>query len=87
MVALPLHLPTAAWGGHMGHFLLSMLILSGSTPLGNDTDWDPNPRTRAHPNGLAQRCATVLTCANQVDSNDKVSAAPVDVVLADARHT
>ena len=52
-----------------------------------DTYWDPiNPRTRAHPNGLAQRCATVLTCANQVDSNDKVSAAPVDVVLADAAY-
>ena len=34
MVADPLYLPTATWGGHMGHFLLSMLILSGSTPLG-----------------------------------------------------
>ena len=35
MVALPLHLLTATHGGHMGHFLLSMLTLSGSTPLGN----------------------------------------------------
>ena len=35
MLASHLHLPTAAWGGHMGHFLLSMLILSSSTPLGN----------------------------------------------------
>ena len=35
MLALPLRLPTAPYGGHMGHFLLSMLMLSGSTPLGN----------------------------------------------------
>ena len=35
MLASHLHLPTAAWGGHMGHFLLSVLILSSSTPLGN----------------------------------------------------
>ena len=35
MVAGPLHLPTATWGGHMGQFLLSVLILSSSTPLGN----------------------------------------------------
>ena len=35
MVSGPLHLPTATWGGHMGQFLLSVLILSSSTPLGN----------------------------------------------------
>ena len=35
MVALPLRLPTASYGGHMGHFLLSMLMLSGSAPFGN----------------------------------------------------
>ena len=35
MLASHLHLPTAAWGGRMGHFLLSVLILSSSTPLGN----------------------------------------------------
>ena len=35
-------LPTATWGGHMGHFLLSVLILTSSTPLGNtarSTTW------------------------------------------------
>ena len=36
MLASHLHLPTAAWGGHMGHFLLSVLILTSSTPLGNN---------------------------------------------------
>ena len=35
MLALPLRLPTASYGGHMGHFLLSMLMLSGSAPFGN----------------------------------------------------
>ena len=35
MVALPLRLPTASYGGHMGHFLLSMLTLSGLSPFGN----------------------------------------------------
>ena len=35
MVAGLLHLPTATWGGHMGRYLLSMLVLSGSTPFGN----------------------------------------------------
>ena len=35
MLALPLRLPTASYGGHMGHFLLSTLALMGSTPLGN----------------------------------------------------
>ena len=35
MLALPLRLPTAPYGGHMGHFLLSTLILAGSTPFGN----------------------------------------------------
>ena len=35
MLALPLRLPTAPYGGHMGHFLLSILALMGSTPLGN----------------------------------------------------
>ena len=35
MLALPLRLPTAPYGGHMGHFLLSTLALMGSTPLGN----------------------------------------------------
>ena len=35
MLALPLRLPTAPYGGHMGHFLLSMLMLSGSAPFGN----------------------------------------------------
>ena len=33
MVALPLRLPTASYGGHMGHFLLSALILTGATPF------------------------------------------------------
>ena len=36
MLALPLRLPTAPYGGHMGHFLLSMLMLSGSAPFGNN---------------------------------------------------
>ena len=33
MLALPLRLPTAPYGGHMGHFLLSTLIviLTGSS--------------------------------------------------------
>ena len=35
MLALPLRLPTAPYGGHMGHFLLSVLILTSSTPLGD----------------------------------------------------
>ena len=35
MLALSLRLPTAPYGGHMGHFLLSTLILAGSTPFGN----------------------------------------------------
>ena len=35
MVALPLRLPTATYGGHMGHFLLSVLILTGATPFAN----------------------------------------------------
>ena len=35
MLALPLRLPTASYGGHMGHFLLSTLMLSGSAPFGN----------------------------------------------------
>ena len=34
-MALPLHLPTAPSGGHMGHFLLSVPILTGATPFGN----------------------------------------------------
>ena len=37
MLALPLRLPTAPYGGHMGHFLLSMLMLSGSAPFGNNS--------------------------------------------------
>ena len=37
MLALPLRLPTAPYGGHMGHFLLSVLMLSGSAPFGNMT--------------------------------------------------
>ena len=37
MLALPLRLPTASYGGHMGHFLLSTLALMGSTPLGNNS--------------------------------------------------
>ena len=36
MLALPLRLPTAPYGGHMGHFLLSILALMGSTPFGNN---------------------------------------------------
>ena len=35
MVALPLHLLTATLGGHMSYFLLAMLTLPSSTPLGN----------------------------------------------------
>ena len=35
MVAGLLHLPTATWGGRMGLYLLSTLVLSGSTPFGN----------------------------------------------------
>ena len=35
MKVLPLRLPTASYGGHMGHFLLSMLTLSGLSPFGN----------------------------------------------------
>ena len=35
MLALPLRLPTPPYGGHMGHFLLSTLMLSGSAPFGN----------------------------------------------------
>ena len=31
MLALPLRLPTAPYGGHMGHFLLSVLMLGLST--------------------------------------------------------
>ena len=38
MLALPLRLPTASYGGHMGHFLLSTLALMGSTPLGNSDE-------------------------------------------------
>ena len=44
MLALPLRLPTAPYGGHMGHFLLSTLILAGSTPFGN-TDGLLRPET------------------------------------------
>ena len=35
MLALPLHLPTATYGGHLGQLLYSVLILLGSTPSGN----------------------------------------------------
>ena len=35
MVAGLLHLPTATWGGRMGLYLLSTLVLSGSTPFGD----------------------------------------------------
>ena len=35
MVALPLHLLTATLGGYMSYFLLSVLTLPSSTPLGN----------------------------------------------------
>ena len=45
MLALPLRLPTAPYGGHMGHFLLSMLMLSGSAPFGNSTGRLRSPRT------------------------------------------
>ena len=46
MLALPLRLPvcpvpTAPYGGHMGHFLLYTLALMGSTPFGN-RDIQPN---------------------------------------------
>ena len=34
MVALPLHLPTAACSGHMGHFLLSIGEICGSESWG-----------------------------------------------------
>ena len=34
MVALPLHLLTATLGGYMSYFLLSVLTLPSSTPLG-----------------------------------------------------
>ena len=53
MVALPLRLPTASYGGHMGHFLLSVLMLSGSAPFGNMKAL-PAPDTRtALPASLA----------------------------------
>ena len=35
MVALPLHLLTATLGGYMSYFLLSVLTLPSSPPLGN----------------------------------------------------
>ena len=35
MLALPLNLPTATYGGHLGQLLYSVLILLGSTPSGN----------------------------------------------------
>ena len=38
MVALPLRLPTASYGGHMGHFLLSVLTLTGSAPFSNNDE-------------------------------------------------
>ena len=41
MLALPLRLPTASYGGHMGHFLLSVLTLTGLSPFGNI--WLPSP--------------------------------------------
>ena len=41
MLALPLRLSTASYGGHMGHFLLYTLALMGSTPFGN-RDIQPN---------------------------------------------
>ena len=37
MLALSLRLPTDHYGGHMGHLLLSMRMLSGSAPFGNMT--------------------------------------------------
>ena len=44
MLALSLRLPTAPYGGHMGHFLLSTLILAGSTPFGNTDGLDSRLR-------------------------------------------
>ena len=44
MLALPLRLPTASYGGHMGHFLLSTLALMGSTPLGNSRPSSDQPQ-------------------------------------------
>ena len=52
MLALPLRLPTAPYGGHMGHFLLSTLILAGSTPFGN--------KARATTVCLTLRCASTI---------------------------
>ena len=49
MLALPLRLPTAPYGGHMGHFLLSTLALMGSTPLGNTKTYIQN-QNRGHQN-------------------------------------
>ena len=51
MLALPLRLPTAPYGGHMGHFLLSMLMLSGSAPFGNKYKPSPTPRAKFKPGG------------------------------------
>ncbi len=48
MLASHLHLPTAAWGGHMGHFLLSVLILTSSTPLGNNSACSTSDTEIAH---------------------------------------
>ena len=62
MVSGPLHLPTATWGGHMGQFLLSVLILSSSTPLGNN-DRGPRVATGARaqaPLPLRGRAAKVV---------------------------
>ena len=54
MLALPLRLPTAPYGGHMGHFLLSVLMLSGSAPFGNNTNLKPLPSIETTNRGLPQ---------------------------------
>ena len=50
MLALPLRLPTASYGGHMGHFLLSVLTLTGSAPFSNTlkTFMRPTPTPQNH---------------------------------------
>ena len=64
MLASHLHLPTAAWGGHMGHFLLSVLILTSSTPLGNmaSRSAELNSNFLVQDKQAAQTCSRRLTC-------------------------
>ena len=57
------NLPTATWGGRMGLYLLSTLVLSGSTPFGNTFEVINRQPLRVFRSGLNWRGQWKLTDA------------------------